>query len=103
MSRERAPFRDDVDLEELSKAGWDEYAAICGEALAHAHALSDETGRARLRHRADDRGGDRAGGAVREDVVGFAEEAAERVRSDHEGFRADHALGAFTRIDVAFR
>ena len=34
--------------------------------------------------------------------VRFAEEAAARVRRDHELFGADHRLGAFTSIDVAY-
>ena len=44
VTRERSPFRDDVDLDELSKKEWKAYARICGRALAHAHALADEAG-----------------------------------------------------------
>jgi hypothetical protein len=38
-----------------------------------------------------------------EDVVRFADEAAERLRRDHAGFVADHAMGALRRVDVVYR
>ena len=38
-----------------------------------------------------------------DDVLRFAEEAAARVRADHEHFRADHALGAFRTSGVVQR
>ena len=41
--------------------------------------------------------------ALVDDVVRFAEEAAERVRRDHDSFRRDHALGAFESVEVAHR
>ena len=44
MTRERAPFRDDIDLDDLSKKSWKRYAKACGRALAQAHARSDEAG-----------------------------------------------------------
>ena len=101
--RERAPFRSSVDLDDLSKKQWRAYARICGRTLAHAHALSDDTG---------ELDGDvepailAAVGAADlfvDDILRFAEEAADRVRSDHRHFRADHALGAFRRLDVVYR
>lgn len=104
MTRERAPYRDDIDLDELSKGEWKEYARICGRALAHAHALSDD--------QTEQVGGDLEPRILRaigipdlfvDDVVRYAAAAADRLRRDHEHFRADHALGAFERIDVAFR
>lgn len=103
LSRERAPFRDDVDLDDLSKSGWKTYAEICGRTLAHVHALSDESGRLDY---------DVEPAIVEamapfdlfvEDVVSFADESAQRVRRDHAAFRADHALGAFSNIDFVYR
>ena len=44
MVRERSPYRDDMDLDELSDKQWRRYAAICGASLAQSHALSDEAG-----------------------------------------------------------
>jgi len=38
-----------------------------------------------------------------DDVLRFAEEAADRVRADHAHFRADHRLGAFRSVDVVYR
>ena len=43
VTRERSPFRDNVDLDDLSKKEWKTYARICGP-VAHAHALADEAG-----------------------------------------------------------
>jgi hypothetical protein len=38
-----------------------------------------------------------------DDILRFAEEAAARLRADHEHFRADHALGAFSTVGVGQR
>jgi len=103
LSRERAPFRDDIDLDELSRSEWKSYARICGRALAHAHALSDETG---------DFDRDVEPLIVRaigdadlfvDDMLRFADEAADRVRRDHAFYCADHALGAFKAVDIIFK
>ncbi len=103
VTRERSPFRDDVDLDDLSKKEWKAYARICGRTLAHAHALADEAG---------DVVGDVEPQIVAaigppdlfvDDVLRFAEEAAARLRADHEHFRADHALGAFRTTGPAHR
>lgn len=103
MSRERAPYRDDVDLDDLSTSEWKDYAAICGRALAHAHALSDEVGAVRRDIEPEIVAAIGSPELFVDDVLRFAVEAAERVRRDHEHFRADHALGAFERIDIDYR
>ncbi len=103
MSRERAPFRDDVDLGDLSTTEWKDYAAICGQALAHAHALSDEIGSVERDIEPDILAAIGPRDLFVDDVLRFAAEASDRVRSDHEHFRADHALGAFEEIDRSFR
>ncbi|SPJ33775.1 DUF2252 domain-containing protein [Kushneria phyllosphaerae] len=103
MSRERAPFRDSIDLDDLSKSDWKQYARICGQVLAGVHALSDEAGR--LDYDIEPAIIEAIGPAAlfTEDMVAFAEEAAERVRRDHEMFREDHARGAFTQLDMVYR
>lgn len=103
ISRERAPFRDDIDLDDLSKGEWKTYAGICGEMLAHAHALSDEIGA--LEHDIEPLIVEAMGPPKLfvDDTVRFAEAAADRVRRDHDSFRADHRLGAFASIDIAYR
>ncbi len=103
LVRERAPYRDSADLDDLSKSQWRDYAQVCGRALAQAHALSDDSGR--LEHDVEPEilaaiGPEKL---FVDDLLRFAEEAAERVRTDHELFRADHALGAFGRVDLAYR
>ena len=102
MTRERAPFRDDIDLEDLSYKEWKRYATICGECLAHAHALSDETGL--LPRDVEPRILD-AIGSTRlfvDDISRFTKECVHRLQKDHEAFKKDHALGAFDHVDVAY-
>ena len=103
LTRERPPFKDDVDLDDLDSKGWKTYAAICGRSLAHAHALSDEMGAldydvepAILRAVEPE-------GLFVEDVVRYAREAVGRLERDHAAFREDHARGAFRNIDVRYR
>jgi uncharacterized protein (DUF2252 family) len=103
ITRERAPFRDDFDLDDLSKSQWKSYADICGRALAHAHALSDEVGY--LNHDVEPAilQAIEPAELFVEDILCFADEAAERIRRDHCFFRADHALGAFRCVDRVYR
>jgi uncharacterized protein (DUF2252 family) len=103
MLRERAPYRDDMSLGDLSTSEWKEYARICGRVLAHTHALSDETGN--VDYDVEPAIVDAIGGTELfvDDVLRFADEAAARVRRDHEHFVADHALGAFRSVDVTYR
>ena len=102
MSRERAPFRDDIDLDDLSKSEWKSYAEICGHALAHAHALSDEIGY--LEHDVEPQIVQAIGPPelFTDDILRFAEEASERVRRDHQMFREDHAQQAFQTVDHVY-
>ncbi|GAB3685041.1 DUF2252 domain-containing protein [Salinisphaera aquimarina] len=100
MSRERAPFRDDVDLEDLSKSEWKDYAAICGRVLARVHALSDEAGNIDYDIEPAIVNAMGPPKLFVEDMVEFALEAADRVRRDHATFQADHALGAFRHLDI---
>lgn len=101
--RERAPYRDSVDLGDLSKSDWQEYAATCGRTLAQAHALSDEDGRVDYDIEPAILDVMRPQELFVDDVLRFAADAADRVAADHEHFRADHELGAFRRVDVAYR
>lgn len=102
LSRERAPFRDDIDLDDLSKSEWKDYAGICGRALAHAHALSDDVGD--IDHEIEPVIVEAIGKQALfvDDIVRYAVEASDRVRRDHEAFRADHELGAFDTVDVVY-
>ncbi|MCM5704022.1 DUF2252 domain-containing protein [Larsenimonas salina] len=103
MSRERAPFRDDIDLDDLSKSEWKKYARICGRVLAHVHALSDESGK--IDYDIEPAIVEAIGppALFTADMVDYALEAAERARRDHELFKEDHARGAFTQLDVIHR
>ncbi|WP_102109059.1 DUF2252 domain-containing protein [Oceaniglobus roseus] len=103
MTRERAPFRDDIDLEDLSKKSWRDYARSCGRALAHAHALSDDLGRIDYDIEPAIVEAARPKKLFLRDIRRSAEEAADRVRRDHGYFRADHRRKAFRNIDRIWR
>ncbi|WP_110666749.1 DUF2252 domain-containing protein [Salinicola halophilus] len=103
LSRERAPFRDDIDLDELSKSEWKQYARLCGRVLATVHALSDELGK--IDYDIEPAIVDAIGPPklFAADMVDFATEAADRVRRDHALFCEDHARGAFEHLDWVHR
>lgn len=103
MTRERAPYRDSIDVDDLSKKSWKKYARICGRSLAQAHALSDEVGD--VDHEIETEILEAIGPRKLfvDDMVRFATEACERIAHDHEFFKEDHALGAFETIDIVFR
>ncbi|MDQ2756032.1 MAG: DUF2252 domain-containing protein [Actinomycetota bacterium] len=103
MVRERAPFRDDIDLDDLSGKQWRTYARICGQSLAQAHALSDEAGLVDHDIEPDILAAVGSHELFVDDIICFADEAAERVRADHQHFRADHEMGAFRAVDQIFR
>ncbi|XBQ16963.1 MAG: DUF2252 family protein [Oceanicaulis sp.] len=103
MTRERAPFREDIDLDELSDKTWKKYAKVCGAALARSHALSDELGQLDY-----DIEPSIVQAAAPEklfiaDMVRFAEEAADRLERDHALFCEDHEAGAFDTVDMIYR
>ncbi len=103
MTRERAPFRDDIDLDELSYKTWKQYAQVCGAALAQSHALSDDLGQIDY----DVEPSIVAAASPRKlfiaDIVRFTEEAADRLKGDHAYFCEDHAHGAFDSIEMVYR
>jgi uncharacterized protein (DUF2252 family) len=103
LLRERAPYRDDISLGGLSASEWKEYAEICGRVLAQTHAMSDDTGN--VDYDVEPAIVEVIGGTdlFVDDVLRFADEAATRVRRDHEHFVADHAMGAFGNIDHSYR
>ncbi|RVT82211.1 DUF2252 domain-containing protein [Rhodobacteraceae bacterium CCMM004] len=103
MTRERAPYRDDIDLDELSFKSWKAYADMCGRALAQAHARSDDLGEVdydvepHIIDAADPQK------LFTHDILEWAEATVERLSRDHKLFCEDHAREAFTLLDRAFR
>lgn len=95
MSRERAPFREDMDLDDLSKKQWKAYAHACGQALAQAHARSDDAGE--LDYEIEPRILEAMAplALFTDDMIAFAEEALARLRQDHAHYCKDLELGAF--------
>lgn len=95
LVRERSPYKDDIDVEDLDYDEFCEYADICGRALAQTHARSDEDT------------GIMAGNAeqrilssvepklFKADVVQFAHSASKRLKKDWKMFKKDRKLGAF--------
>lgn len=95
LVRERSPFKDDIDIDDLDEAEWCDYARICGMTVAQAHARSD-----------DDTGvlDGNAETMILEsidpelfvsDMVRFARATAKRIKSDYKLYKADHELGAY--------
>ncbi|MBT9382382.1 DUF2252 domain-containing protein [Pseudooceanicola sp. CBS1P-1] len=103
MSRERAPFRNDMDLGDLSKKGWKRYAHACGTALALAHARSDDAGLLDYDIEPAILEAMQPGALFVDDLLCFAEEAVARLRRDHACFRKDLALGAFDMTRKRYR
>ena len=103
MSRERAPFRDDIDLDDLSDKTWRKYASVCGAALAQAHALSDDLGEVDYDVEPSILAACRPRKLFIHDICRWTEEAAKRLHRDHAMFREDHAAGAFDQIDLVYR
>lgn len=101
MTRERAPFRDDIDLDDLSKSSWNEYAEICGSALAHS--LSDDIGA--LDYDVEPKVLDALASAklFTHDILQLAQETADRCRRDYAAYRKDHQLGAFRTVDFVYK
>ncbi len=95
LVRERSPYKDDIDVDDLNVKAMRDYAEVCGRTLAQSHARADEdTGV----------GEGEAERAILEsvqpavlvdDVCRFAVAATHRVERDFALFCADHALGAF--------
>lgn len=102
LVRERSPYKDEIDLDDLSKEEWCEYARICGRSLAQAHALADDSGvvEGDVEPRILDAVGNRKLFIC--DTLNFAAEAARRLYEDHAAFVADYKLGAFETIDVVY-
>lgn len=103
MSRERAPFRDDIDMDDLSTKTWKKYAKACGAALAQAHARSDDIGQLDYDVEPAILQAAHPRKLFINDIVGFTEEAADRLKRDHKLFAKDHAQGAFENIELVFR
>lgn len=98
LVRERSPFKDDIDVDDLDAEDLQTYARICGQTLAQTHARSDEdTGI--MEGNAEERIlSSILPDVFVDDVVRFAEHAAKRIYQDHKFFKADHALGVFQFI-----
>ncbi|MCT4371518.1 DUF2252 family protein [Yangia mangrovi] len=103
MSRERAPFRNDADLDDLSKKEWKRYAYACGHALAQAHARSDDLGQLDYDIEPAILQAMEPAKLFIDDILCFAEEAVERLRRDHAMFRRDLKLGAFEVTEKRYR
>ncbi|MCB0192905.1 MAG: DUF2252 family protein [Anaerolineae bacterium] len=98
LIKERSPFKDGVDVDDLDYDGLKEYARICGKTLSQTHARSDEDT------------GVMEGDAEKRilatiqpdlfiaDVTRFAKAAAKRIYGDYKLFKEDHAMGAFNFV-----
>lgn len=95
LVRERSPFKESIDIDDLNASTMREYARLCGVVLSQAHARSDADsgimeGDAERRILGSI---DRA--VFEDDVVRFAREATHRIRRDYKLFCKDHDLRAY--------
>jgi len=95
LVRERSPYKEEIDVDDLDEDEMQEYAKICGETLAQTHARSDEdTGilegdaEARILSSIEP-------DIFCDDVARFARATAKRLKQDYKAFKRDHKLGAF--------
>lgn len=95
LVRERSPYKDEIDVDDLDQEKLCEYAGICGQVLAQTHARSDEdTGimegnaETRILSTIDPE-------VFCEDIVRFAHMATKRIKRDYKSFQQDHELGVF--------
>ncbi|MAS92361.1 MAG: hypothetical protein CMO55_04125 [Verrucomicrobiales bacterium] len=95
LVRERSPYKEGVDLDDLDFKHFKKYASICGLSLAVAHARSDQD---------EEDMDEEAENLILEsiipdvfvdDVIRFTKVAAKRIKRDYEAFVDDHELGAF--------
>ncbi|MDE0879055.1 MAG: DUF2252 family protein [Sphingomonas bacterium] len=103
MTRERAPFREDIDLDDLSKSEWKDYAYACGQALAMAHGRSDEAGA--IDYDVEPRIVEAMTPAALfiDDILRFSRASFKRIKRDHACFGRDYDLGAFERMPRRYR
>ncbi len=95
MVRERSPFKDAYDVDDLSPKQLKRYAAVCGWALAQAHARSDEDFE-EIEDDVERRILESCDVAVTiEDLLRDGLARADRVVRDWKRFKSDLALGAF--------
>ncbi len=99
LVRERSPYKDEIDVDDLDEDELREYARICGEVLAQTHARSDEDT------------GIMEGDAEKrilssiipklfcQDIIRFAHLATKRIKRDFKSFKQDHKLGVFQFLD----
>ncbi len=104
LVRERSPYKNEIDLDELNKKEWKRYADWCGRVLAQAHARSEA-------------GTEPDGPEVEKrillaivdsdlfvhDVLEFTREAFVRLVADHAAFERENALGAFRFADAQWK
>nr|MDA3949014.1 DUF2252 family protein [Spirochaeta sp.] len=96
LIRERSPFKNDMDLDELSSKTFRKYARICGKALAQTHARSDTHTGLTEKNGAENAILDSVIPDVFiNDMVRFAKFSGHRILEDHKLFKKDFKAGAF--------
>lgn len=95
LVRERSPFKNDIDLDELDKKEWKAYARVCGKTLAQTHARSDQDTGIMEGNAEETILKSMIPKVFEDDMVRFAKRAAKRIRKDHQLFKKDYELGAF--------
>jgi uncharacterized protein (DUF2252 family) len=95
LVRERSPFKEDYDHDDLNKSQMLQYAGICGRTLSIAHARSDEDTGVMEGNAEETILAAIEPKLLLDDMVRFAEETSERMLLDYKAFKQDYKLGAF--------
>lgn len=99
LVRERSPFKDSIDVDDLDVDEMQDYAGTCGRALAQAHARADEDTGLEGQHAERTILQSVQPRVFVDDMIRFAVAATRRLERDYELFCADHCLGAFTILE----
>jgi hypothetical protein len=95
MVRERSPYKDEVDISDLSYSDFLEYATVCGKVVAQTHARSDQDGGLEADNIEDQIMNSVDHGLFIKDVTRFAKVATKRILRDYKLFTKDYKMGAF--------
>jgi uncharacterized protein (DUF2252 family) len=98
LVRERSPYKDEIDVDDLNKKEMNEYAEICGKTLAQTHARSDEDTGIMKGNAEEQILSSIVERLFIRDMVAFAKVSCRRLLKDYELFKKDYNLGAFNFV-----
>ena len=95
LVRERSPFKNEVDLEDLDYQEFKEYADICGQVLALTHSRSDQDSGMEVENMEETILSSISETIFIQDMIDFSQTATKRIKRDHQLFCEDYDKGAY--------